>query len=111
MQERLIHSDPLTGVVTWLKTFEDGKFVFEERQDVDLVRKYAQEMRAASSGAAIRPNTQNHRRHVAEIPPVVANQLMRDGIMNGHGGIRDQKRFATWLNGPGREWKTTEGTV
>ena len=103
--------EPVTGCERWVRNVEDGKLVFEERQDVALDKKYAQEMRAASAGAPVRPHTQNHRRHVAEIPPVIANQLMRDGIIPAHGGARDQWRCREWPGGRRRLGQDAAGTV
>jgi hypothetical protein len=89
------------GVETAVHT-EDGtgKFHVTKKQDVQATLDYTKYLREQPV------NRKSEDRHIAEIPPVLAAKLIRDGVLG------DSKRLLKWLDMPeNRCFKTVEGTL
>jgi len=91
----------VNGVETEVHTEDgDGTFHITKKQNVQSTLDYTKFLREQPV------NRKSDDRHVAEIPPVLAAKLIRDGI------LYDSKRLLKWLDKPeNRAFKTWEGTV
>ena len=87
------------GVKTAVHTEDgDGTFHITKEQDVQATLDYTKYLREQP---IIRSEND---RHVAEIPPVIAAKLHREGI------LQDKKRLLKWLDRPENKYfKTWEG--
>ncbi len=90
------------GVTTAVHTEDgDGTFHVTATQDVQPTLDYTKYLREQPV------NRKADDRHVAEIPPVLAAQLYRDGILGPNG---DTKALLKWLDKPeNKAFKTWEG--
>lgn len=96
---RLISRDPVRGVSVYLDIASDGSFLFTEVQNV-------KGWRTPEGPGRRRPNTQRHARQVAELPTIVVNRLIREGIWG------DDKAMRRWLNDPdNRDFRTGGGRL
>ena len=88
-----------SGVQTAVHTEDgDGTFHVTKKQDVQATLDYAKYLREQPV------DRKNEVRHVAEIPPVIAAKLLREGILH------DKKRLLQWLDLPeNKAFKTWEG--
>ena len=87
------------GVKTDVHTEDgDGKFHITKKQDVQPTLDYTKFLREQPV------NRKAEDRHVAEIPPVIAAKLAREGI------LQDSKALLKWLDKPeNKVFKTVEG--
>ena len=87
------------GVQTDVNTEDgDGKFHITKKQDVQPTLDYTKFLREQPV------NRKAEDRHVAEIPPVIAAKLAREGI------LQDSKALLKWLDKPeNKVFKTIEG--
>ena len=90
-----------SGVQTAVHTEDgDGTFHVTKKQDVQPTLDYTKYLREQPV------DRKNEVRHIAEIPPVVAAKLIRDGIMG------DSKAILKWLDKPeNKVFKTVEGRL
>ena len=90
-----------SGVQTAVHTEDgDGTFHVTKKQDVQPTLDYTKYLREQPV------DRKNEVRHIAEIPPVVAAKLIRDGIMG------DSKAILKWLDKPeNKVVKTVEGRL
>ena len=90
-----------SGVETAVHTEDgDGTFHITKKQDVQPTLDYTKYLREQPI------DRKNEVRHAAEIPPVIAAQLSRDGILH------DKKRLLQWLDRPENKlFKTVEGRL
>jgi hypothetical protein len=91
----------VNGVETAVHT-EDGtgKFHVTKKQDVQATLDYTKFLREQPV------DRKAEDRHIAEIPPVLAARLIRDGILG------DSKRLLKWLDMPENKcFKTVEGRL
>jgi len=103
---RLIRRDPVRGVSVYLDIEPDGSFLFTEVQNVRGMQAHIHEQAADAAGPRRRPHTQRHMRQVAELPAVIVNRLIREGIWG------DQKKMKRWLNDPEhRDFRTGGGRL
>tara|TARA_B100001250_G_C19804588_1_gene792673 strand:- start:504 stop:812 length:309 start_codon:yes stop_codon:yes gene_type:complete len=91
--------DTELGVKTNVHTEDgDGTFHITKEQDVQPTLDYTKYLREQP---VLRSAND---RHVAEIPPVIAAKLQREGI------LQDSKRLLKWLDQPeNKAFKTWEG--
>jgi len=102
---KLIRRDPIRGVSVYLDIDPDGSFLFTEVQNVRGLQTRINET-AAGQTSRRRPNTQRHMKQVAELPAIVVNRLIREGIWG------DQKKMKQWLNDPDhRDFRTGGGRL
>ena len=89
------------GVETAVHTEDgDGKFHVTKKQDVQATLDYTKYLREQPV------NRKADDRHIAEIPPVLAAKLIRDGVLG------DSKRLLKWLDMPENKcFKTVEGRL
>jgi hypothetical protein len=81
----------------------DGTLHFTTTQDVQPTLDYTKYLREQPV------NRKADNRHVAEIPPVLAAKLYRDGILGPKG---DTKSLLKWLDKPENKcFKTVEGRL
>ena len=87
------------GVKTDVHTEDgDGKFHITKKPDVQPTLDYTKFLREQPV------NRKAEDRHVAEIPPVIAAKLAREGI------LQDSKALLKWLDKPeNKVFKTVEG--
>ena len=90
-----------SGVETAVHTEDgDGTFHVTKKQDVQPTLDYTKYLREQPV------DRKNEVRHVAEIPPVLAAKLIRDGIMG------DSQAILKWLDKPeNKVFKTVEGRL
>jgi len=90
------------GVKTTVHTENgDGTFHITKEQNIQPTLDYAKNLRDISV------DRNHHSRKVAEIPPVLAAKLYRDGILGPNG---DTKALLKWLDQPeNKPFKTWEG--
>ena len=90
-----------SGVETAVHTEDgDGTFHVTKKQDVQPTLDYTKYLREQPV------DRKNEVRHVAEIPPVLAAKLIRDGILG------DSKAILKWLDKPeNKVFKTVEGRL
>ena len=90
-----------SGVQTAVHTEDgDGTFHITKKQDVQPTLDYTKYLTEQPV------DRKNEVRHIAEIPPVVAAKLIRDGIMG------DSKAILKWLDKPeNKVFKTVEGRL
>jgi len=90
-----------SGVETAVHTEDgDGTFHVTKKQDVQPTLDYTKYLREQPV------DRKNEVRHVAEIPPVLAAKLIRDGILG------DSKAILKWLDMPENKcFKTVEGRL
>jgi len=91
----------VNGVETAVHTEDgDGKFHVTKKQNVQPTLDYTKYLREQPV------NRKADDRHIAEIPPVLAAKLIRDGILG------DSKRLLKWLDQPENKcFKTVEGRL
>jgi len=83
----------------------DGSFLFTEVQNVRGLQNRINETAADNVGRR-RPHSQKHMRQVAELPAIIVNRLIREGIWG------DQKKMRQWLNDPDhRDFRTGGGRL
>ena len=101
MPKRTTPMGTVNGVTTEVHTEDgDGTFHITKKQDIKPTLDYTKYLREQPV------DRKNEVRHVAEIPPVLAAKLIRDGILG------DSKRLLKWLDQPeNRAFKTWEGMV
>ena len=89
------------GVKTEVHTEDgDGTLHFTTTQDVQPTLDYTKYLREQPV------DRKNEVRHVAEIPPVLAAELYRKGI------LQDEKRLLKWLDKPeNKPFRTWEGRL
>ena len=89
------------GVQTAIHTENgDGTFHVTKQQDIQSTLDFTKYLRGQSI------NRHDDSRHVAEIPPVIAAKLLREGV------LQDSKRLLKWLDNPDNKYfKTWEGTL
>ena len=89
------------GVTTDVHTENgDGTFHITKSQDVQPTLDYTKYLREQPILRSAND------RHVAEIPPVIAAKLQREGI------LQDSKRLLQWLDRPENKYfKTWNGTL
>ena len=87
------------GVRTAVHTEDgDGTFHITKRQNIQPTLDYAKALREAPI------NRHDETRKVAEIPPVIASELARKGI------LQDKKKLLQWLDKPeNKPFRTWEG--
>jgi hypothetical protein len=103
---RLISRDPVRRVSTWLEVEPDGSYLFTQVQDVRGLQSRITEEANDWNPSFRRPNTQKHETKVAEIPLVIVNRLMQQGIWG------DDKKMRQWLNDPdNRSFRSGGGKV
>lgn len=99
--------NPISGVKTLPIFNADGQVEkFVETQDgtrIDNAEKLARHQ--AEEAPSLVGNTQRHRRHVAEIPTVIVNDLMRRGIWG------DDKALLRWIETEGQAFKSFAGRL
>jgi hypothetical protein len=107
VSRRLIKRDPHRGIDIYVDVDADGGFVFSQVQRTRSFQTFVNETRAeANRTKTRRKRTQDHVQHVAEIPLIVVNRLMAEGIWG------DQERMKKWLNDPShRDFRTGGGTL
>jgi hypothetical protein len=102
---RLITRDPVRGVSVYLDIQPDGSFLFTEVQNVRGLQTRINEQAAVGTGRR-RPHTQRTTRQVAELPAIIVNRLIREGIWG------DDKKMRQWLNDPdNRDFRTGGGRL
>ena len=89
------------GVKTAVHTEDgDGKFHVTKKQNVQPTLDYTKYLREQPV------DRKAEDRHIAEIPPVLAAKLIRDGILG------DSKAILKWLDKPeNKVFKTVEGRL
>jgi len=101
MTKRIFDTDPLTGITRYWHMRDNGEFVIETEQKIDV----------DDSNARFRNQTDKRTKwgdmaRVASIPLSVYYDLKRRGIAD------DPKAMKKWLNDPdNRAFRTREGTV
>lgn len=101
MQKRIFDTDPLTGITRYWHVKDNGEFVIETQQKIDVdeanrKRRVETDKRTKWGDVA----------RVASIPLSVYYDLKRRGITD------DPKAMKKWLNDPdNRVFRTREGTV
>ena len=77
---------------------EDDKVVYHTTQDVQPVLEHVKQLSYNKPGKDLR--------HVAEVPMVIYQQMIRDGSIN------DKKALKKWLNDPdNRPFRTWKGRI
>jgi hypothetical protein len=108
---RPILSNPVTRVRTYMRIDAEGRTIFKDEMSADDANQLADRVAEERSANPywkhrLRRSTQNHRTHIATIPAVVVNDLMRQGIWG------DAERMQNWLNDPSNKlWRTGGGHV
>lgn len=101
MSKRLFDTDPLTGITRYWHLKENGEYVIETVQKLDV-----DESNTRARNATDKRTKWGEMSRVASIPLSVYYELKRQGIVD------DQKAFKKWLNDPdNRAFRTREGTV
>ena len=101
MQKRIFDTDPLTGITRYWHLKENGEYVIETVQKLDV-----DESNTRARNATDKRTKWGEMARVASIPLSVYYDLKRQGIVD------DQKAFKKWLNDPdNRVFRTREGTV
>lgn len=101
MRRRITRADPLARYEHNLWRSNDGEtLVAETRQDIDPILEENLQLRNQRSGF------KGDLHHVASIPMVVYEQLLREGI------AQDEDRFKAWLNDRDNEpFRTLKGKI
>ena len=108
---RPILDNSLTKVRTFMRFGSDGRMQFRDvmtAEHANALGDRVAEQRAESAywRHKLRRSTQAHKTHIATIPAVVVNDLMRQGIWG------DAKAMEKWLNNPeNKMWRTGGGHV
>lgn len=108
MKKRLLSRDIASGKETYAHFSEDGKIIFESKQNVDpILSQNARERNEYRSNSLI-GNTQKHQQKVAEIPTALYHQLIQE-----LGQPKDNpKGWKKWLNDyDNRFFRTSGGRV
>ena len=101
MSKRIFDTDPMTGITRYWHVKENGEYVIETVQKVDV-----DEANTRARNATDKRTKWGEMARVASIPLSVYYDLKRQGIVD------DQKAFKKWLNDPdNRVFRTREGTV
>lgn len=101
MTKRIFDTDPLTGITRYWHVKDNGEYVIETVQKVDV-----DEANTRARNATDKRTKWGDMSRVASIPLSVFYDLKRQGIVD------DQKAFKKWLNDPdNRVFRTREGTV
>ena len=83
---------------------EDDRHIIQETTNVGAVRDHVRQLQEENHQVGARVGSQNHMRHVAEVPMSVYNQSQREGW-----GKKEWKR---WLNDPDNApLRVTKGRV
>jgi|TARA_R100001460_G_scaffold75407_1_gene116535 hypothetical protein len=108
MKKRLVTSDPLSGKETWAHFNEDGKIIYESKQNVDAMLSRNREERNSYRQDSLIGNTQKHHQKVAEIPSALYHQLIKELGEPKH----NPKAWKKWLNDyDNRFFRTGGGNV
>lgn len=86
MRKRITRADPVGRIEHALYRDEDGNVVTQTLQDIEPILEENLALRNERSGF------KGDLHHVASIPIVVYEQLLKDGI------AQDEDRFKAWLN-------------
>ena len=98
MQKRIFDTDPLTGITRYWHVKDNGEYVIETVQKVDV-----DEANTRARNATDKRTKWGEMARVASIPLSVYYELKRQGIVD------DQKAFKKWLNDPdNRVFRTRE---
>ena len=101
MTKRIFDTDPLTGITRYWHVKENGEYVIETVQELDV-----DESNKRARNSTDKRTKWGDMSRVASIPLSVFYDLKRQGIVD------DQKAFKKWLNDPdNRVFRTREGTV
>jgi hypothetical protein len=109
---RLVLQNPVTRVRTYMRIDAEGREIFKDEMSADDANALAD--RTAEVRAELEPDwrhrlrrsTQNHHTHIATIPMVVVNDLIRQGIWH------NPERMQNWLNDVNNAvWRTGGGKV
>lgn len=108
MNKRLVQKDTATGKETWAHFNEDGKIIFESKQDVNPLLSKNMEERNAYRANSLIGDTQKHNQKVAEIPTALYHHLIEE-----LGQPKDNpKGWKKWLNDyDNRFFRTGGGNV
>jgi hypothetical protein len=106
---RLILENSLTRVRTYAK-YQDDELICRDVMSADdanaLADRVAEERNGNDWRYKLRGSTQQHRTHIATIPAVLVNDLMRQGIWG------NPERMEKWFNSPDNAmWRTGGGHV
>ena len=101
MTKRLFSHDPLTGITKYFHVTENGEYVIETEQRLDVDDSNTRQRNLTDKRTAWGDVNK-----VASIPLSVYYRLKREGIAD------DPKALKKWLNDPdNRVFRTREGTV
>lgn len=112
MSERILSTDPLTGITQYFDYDDRGselrdEIILRTEQDVTPIVEANRELHKNANG---RFKGEMHR--VASIPLVVLQELAKQGIITMAGRVLDQARFKKWLNDPdNRAFRTRAGRI
>lgn len=100
---RRIEYDPITKVDQTFEMHPDGSFTIGDEQDIEPILQHNLDLRNLHDQRA--PWT-GDMHHVASIPDVIMNDLIRSGM------ARDEKAMKKWLNDPANlPFRTRPGKV
>lgn len=100
-QERIVDSDPVTGMTTKFYVDADGKFHVWDEQEVDPIVTLANEEYKETGRSRFGDFAK-----VASIPLAIWSKLEKAGI------TRDDKTLKKWLNDPdNRAFRTRPGRI
>lgn len=106
-QSRVFDDAPLSGVQQVFHTLGNGEYIIESAQDVEPIielNKYVRDN--AASG------WKGTSHHIASIPLVEVEKLMKAQILGGGMKVLDPKKFKAYLNSPDqRAFRTKTGAV
>lgn len=108
IERRPFDVDPLTGDRIWFHyDHSDDSVTIERVSDVEpILEASKRKFNDAPS------NWKGDVHHIAEIPMVIVEQLIKQGILYGPGRVRDMDRFKAWLNDrDNRMFRTRPGRV
>lgn len=90
----------MTDPKTIFHANDDNTFTIERKQDFsDIIEANKKAYNSVSTKAT--PNYGKARKHVASIPVVIVEQLMKEGIWD------NQERMKAWLNDPDNKYMRT----
>lgn len=106
MSGRILADDPIVAQrVNWHE--EGDSVVIDTKQDVESIMELNKDQFNQSDGTF-----GGDMKHVARIPLVVMEDLIRRNILKKGGGVKDEKRFKAWLNDrDNRVWRTHPGRI
>ena len=101
MSKRIFDTDPLTGITRYWHVKDNGEFVIETEQKINV-----DEANTRARNATDKRAKWGDMSRVASIPLSVFYELKRKGITD------DPQAMKRWLNDPdNRAFRTREGTV